>query len=163
MLPDARPGVACSCQHEGMTVSSAPLIGRDADVARLDDALERARSGSPGFALLRGEAGMGKNRLVGRVRRPPGRRRDRRRGQCVDLGEVSAPHAPITSVLRAVVGALGLEFAREVTGPALAALTELTPEGGSDPAPSAEPARPSCTRRSPCCSSRPRASVPSSS
>ena len=64
MLPGARPGVACSCQHEGMTVSSAPLIGRDADVARLDDALERARSGSPVFALLRGEAGMGKSRLV---------------------------------------------------------------------------------------------------
>lgn len=64
MLPDARPGVACSCQHEGMTVSSAPLIGRDADVARLDDALERARSGSPVFARLRGEAGMGKSRLV---------------------------------------------------------------------------------------------------
>ncbi|WP_454140802.1 AAA family ATPase [Microbacterium lacticum] len=38
-------------------------------------------------------------------------------------------------MLRAVVGALGLEFAREAAGPALAALTELTPEGGSDPAP----------------------------
>ena len=163
MLPGARPGVACSCQHEGMTVSSAPLIGRDADVARLDDALERARSGSPVFALLRGEAGMGKSRLVDAFADRLGDDAIVARGQCVDLGDVSAPHAPITSVLRAVVGALGLEFAREAAAPALAALTELTPEGGSDPAPSAEPARPSCTRRSPCCSSRPRASVPSSS
>lgn len=58
MLPDARPGVACSCQHEGMTVSSASLIGRDADVARLDDALERARSGSPATTTSAPEADL---------------------------------------------------------------------------------------------------------
>ena len=42
-------------------------------------------------------------------------------------------------MLRAVVGALGLDFAREAAGPALAALAallpELAPEGGSNPAP----------------------------
>ena len=70
----------------------------------------------------RGEAGMGKSRLVDAFADRPADDAIVARGQCVDLGAVSAPHAPITSVLRAVVGALGLEFAREAAGPALAAL-----------------------------------------
>jgi tetratricopeptide (TPR) repeat protein len=41
-----------------------PLFGRDADVAALRTAYDRAKAGSGGVLLIEGEAGIGKSRLV---------------------------------------------------------------------------------------------------
>lgn len=42
----------------------APLIGRDAELARLMVTWERARNGAPGVVLIEGEPGEGKTRLL---------------------------------------------------------------------------------------------------
>ena len=51
---------------EGMTAhaSSEILVGREADLAALRDALKRTRSAEPSTVLVGGEAGVGKTRLV---------------------------------------------------------------------------------------------------
>ena len=40
------------------------LVGREGELARLDDAVDRARAGSPTVVLVVGEPGVGKTRLV---------------------------------------------------------------------------------------------------
>jgi DNA-binding SARP family transcriptional activator len=54
-----------------------PMVGRDADLAALRDAWERARSGTPTYAVLTGEPGIGKSRLAAELvaqARPAGAR-----------------------------------------------------------------------------------------
>ena len=48
----------------GQRVSCPVLVGRDAEVARLRAAIERAVAGQPATVLVAGEAGIGKTRLV---------------------------------------------------------------------------------------------------
>jgi len=48
----------------GQRVSCPVLVGRDAEVARLRAAIERAVGGQPATVLIAGEAGIGKTRLV---------------------------------------------------------------------------------------------------
>ena len=45
-------------------LSSPVLVGRDAEVAQLRAALERAAAGRPATVVVAGEAGVGKTRLV---------------------------------------------------------------------------------------------------
>jgi predicted ATPase len=45
-------------------VSSPVLVGRDAEVAQLRAALERAAAGRPAILVVTGEAGVGKTRPV---------------------------------------------------------------------------------------------------
>ena len=53
---------------------SAPLIGRDAELARMLACMDLARGGAAQLVRLVGEAGIGKSRLVRRVHRPNSRR-----------------------------------------------------------------------------------------
>ncbi|WP_170298426.1 helix-turn-helix transcriptional regulator [Agromyces allii] len=119
-----------------MTTSAPAMIGRDADLARLLERLDEVRSGSPFTVIIGGEAGIGKTRLVrefalsldGEVRFVV--------GQCVDLGSVAAPYAPVKAALRALVADVGAERVLDVVGPGRGALTALLPElaasAGSD-------------------------------
>jgi predicted ATPase len=45
-------------------VSSPSFVGRAAELAALRGALERAETGVPGVALVAGESGVGKSRLL---------------------------------------------------------------------------------------------------
>ncbi len=47
--------------------SGRDIVGRDREVAELDGVLERAAAGEPAYALLVGEPGIGKSRLVERL------------------------------------------------------------------------------------------------
>src|SRR4051794_1713019 len=79
---------------------SPAFVGREAELAVLADACDRARAGAPGAVLVGGEAGGGKTRLVGEFA-------DRVHGEalvltggCLQLSTVGFPYAPFTAALR---------------------------------------------------------------
>ncbi len=95
----ADPHVLHRCaKYSSIVVSpSAPLIGRDDELQRLSDALERCTAGTGGVVLVSGEAGIGKTRLVSDVLQ-------RWAGQRVATTATagSAAYAPVADVLRAL-------------------------------------------------------------
>jgi DNA-binding CsgD family transcriptional regulator len=115
-------------------VSSPVFVGRVQEVARLSAALERARSGSPAAVVVAGEAGVGKTRLVGELRR---RAREldvlTLTGGCLDVGEGVVPFAPIVEALRTLTTLLEPAELDRVLGGARAELARLVPElAGAD-------------------------------
>ncbi|QCB95455.1 helix-turn-helix transcriptional regulator [Cellulomonas shaoxiangyii] len=103
---------------------STPFVARSAQVARLTEALGRARAGTPSLVLLGADAGVGKTRLVREVAERAGA--DGARvvtGHCVDLGEIGLPYLPFAEALGAL-HALDPDAVRAVAAarPALARL-----------------------------------------
>ncbi|WP_164863432.1 AAA family ATPase [Agromyces sp. LHK192] len=117
--------------HDGMvttSMSSPEMVGRQADLSWLEGLLEEAREGAPRTVVLGGEAGIGKTRLLREF--ATGLATDVRVlfGQCVDLGEVAAPYAPVKAALRGLVAELGPEAVLEAVGPGRASILALLPE-----------------------------------
>ncbi|TXS46708.1 helix-turn-helix transcriptional regulator [Streptomyces sp. uw30] len=82
------------------TPLSTPLIGRDPELARLSDVLERARGGEARAVLVAGDAGVGKTRVLDEVAGRAGAAgMTVLTGHCVDLGDVGLPYLPFTEVL----------------------------------------------------------------
>lgn len=113
-------------------VRSAVLVGRDAPLRTLSAALEAARGGDGRFVHLRGDAGLGKSRLLREVVA-----RARERGMEVLTGRAvdTASPEPYRPLAEAVVGRLRGRRppdAPELT-PFRAALARIVP-GWSDPA-----------------------------
>ena len=109
-------------------MSAPAMIGRDSDLSRLEERLDGVREGAPFTVIIGGEAGIGKTRLIREFeRRLPA---DVRllAGQCVDLGSVAAPYAPVKTALRTLVAEEGAERVLEAVGPGRAALVALLPE-----------------------------------
>src|SRR5690349_9171452 len=79
-----------------------PIVGRSAELAQLGDALDDARSGRGGIALLVGEPGIGKSRLVEEVAQTAGV--DVAWGRAWEAGG-APPYWPWTQALRAIGGA----------------------------------------------------------
>ncbi|KSW29401.1 helix-turn-helix transcriptional regulator [Cellulomonas sp. B6] len=103
---------------------STPFVARAEQVARLAEALDRARSGAPTLVLLGADAGVGKTRLlrhVGEVVAADGARVVT--GHCVDLGEIGLPYLPFAEALGVLRTAAPETVARAVAArPALARL-----------------------------------------
>src|SRR5215207_5820942 len=111
-----------------VTMSAPAMIGRDSDLSRLEERLDGVRAGAPFTVIIGGEAGIGKTRLIREFeRRLPA---DVRllAGQCVDLGSVAAPYAPVKTALRTLIAEEGAERVLEAVGPGRAALVALLPE-----------------------------------
>jgi len=81
-----------------MSAVSPVLVGRDAEVAALDESWARARDGAPATVLIGGEAGIGKTRLVRQF--SAGVEGEVLYGGCVDLSGGGLPFTPFTSALR---------------------------------------------------------------
>ncbi len=82
-------------------VSSPSFVGRAAELAALRDALERAGTGIAGVALVTGESGVGKSRLLAEL--AAGARDGGAlvlQGDCIELGEGELPYAPVVGALR---------------------------------------------------------------
>ncbi|MCO7221649.1 AAA family ATPase, partial [Klenkia sp. PcliD-1-E] len=78
-----------------------PLVGRDAELARLTEHVERARAGRPSAVLVAGDAGVGKSRLLaatGDLARERGVQV--LTGHCLDMGDVGLPYLPFVDLLR---------------------------------------------------------------
>jgi class 3 adenylate cyclase len=89
---------------EAEAPSEAPLVGRGAELAELDRALEAVSAGAPRSAAILGPAGIGKTRLLGEfVRGAVGRARAVR-CRCTPEGERAALR-PLRDLLASTLGA----------------------------------------------------------
>ena len=127
-------GVGGEWQHERVTTSAPAMIGRDADLAMLNERLAEVRAGAPFTVIIGGEAGIGKTRLIREFE--AGLPDDVRllAGQSVDLGSVAAPYAPVKTALRTLLAEVGAQRMLDAVGPGRAALIALLPELVSDEA-----------------------------
>ncbi|GLY78089.1 helix-turn-helix transcriptional regulator [Actinoallomurus iriomotensis] len=110
-------------------VSCPTLIGRTAELARLDAALAQARDGSSVLLFVSGDAGIGKSRLVETF---TARARENDAivfsGACLDLAEGAAPYAPFVAALRPLADELSGDELAHVLGEARQELGALLPE-----------------------------------
>ncbi|GHH68679.1 LuxR family transcriptional regulator [Streptosporangium violaceochromogenes] len=108
------------------------LFGRSAELDRLAGVLAAAASGVAGVALVGGDAGIGKSRLVAEL---AGRARAGGfavlAGQCVELGD-ALPYLPLADALRGAPEELRAEIdARPVLGGLMTGGADLGPESTS--------------------------------
>lgn len=115
-----------------LIASTADMVGRGAELEQLDDALGRAIAGGAASVLVAGEAGIGKSRLLREFRDRTGDAALVLTGWCLDHGSTPAPYAPLPSILRGALAALGADAAA-AAGPARTALRLLLPELGEGP------------------------------
>ncbi|HEY9308845.1 MAG TPA: AAA family ATPase [Microbacterium sp.] len=133
--------------------SSPRMVGRHTELAALLEAFDAGVGGTPRTVVVRGEAGVGKTRLVQEflalvtadplgARTAPGEGPVVAFGQCVDLGPIGAPFGPIRRVLRDLHAAVGTDALRDAAGSAaaIASLAALVPGIADEPAEPDEPA-----------------------
>jgi DNA-binding CsgD family transcriptional regulator/tetratricopeptide (TPR) repeat protein len=86
----------------GMATGTSPaFIGRARELARLLELLERAASGHPAVALVAGEAGVGKTRLLAELAARASRGGARVLvGGCLQVGDVGLPYVPFIDAFR---------------------------------------------------------------
>ncbi|HEY7146261.1 MAG TPA: ATP-binding protein, partial [Streptosporangiaceae bacterium] len=120
-------------------MQSPVFVGRREEIASLTVLLERAADGEPGFAIVAGEAGVGKTRLVTEL---AGQAADSGftvlAGHCVELGAEGLPLAPLIDALRTLARTTARTELADVLGPARRGLGRLLPE--LDPGGAAEQA-----------------------
>jgi DNA-binding CsgD family transcriptional regulator len=102
------------------------MVGRDDELARLLTLLSDAEAGRSVAALVSGDAGVGKSRLVSEVTRlAEGRGFTVLSGQCAELGD-SVPYLPLADALRGAAQSTGVRDALA----SRPALSRLLPDGG---------------------------------
>jgi DNA-binding CsgD family transcriptional regulator/tetratricopeptide (TPR) repeat protein len=122
-------------------VTAGWFVDRTQELARLHQLLGRAVGGEPLVALVGGEAGVGKTRLVEQLAAAAEGQGVRvLGGGCVPLGEEGLPFAPVVEALRGLVRDLDPAELEVVAGPARQELSRLLPdlawggEAATDPA-----------------------------
>jgi DNA-binding SARP family transcriptional activator/predicted ATPase len=105
-----------------------PLVGRRAELAELERALDRSQGGRGAVVLVAGEPGVGKTRLATElVQRAGVRGVAVAWGRCYE-GEGAPAFWPWTQVLRMLIGDRDAEALRSMVGPAAAELAHVVPE-----------------------------------
>jgi DNA-binding CsgD family transcriptional regulator/tetratricopeptide (TPR) repeat protein len=111
----------------------ATLIGRGADLDALRESFAESLTYQTRTAIVGGEAGIGKTRLIDEFVAGLPEEAVVLRGQSIDLGRDAPPYAPIVASLRALASELGEQAVAEAAGPALHTLGLLVPDvGGGD-------------------------------
>ena len=109
------------------------FVGRSGDLEVLLDAYARAARGEGAVALVGGEAGVGKTRLVGEAAAHARRHGARVLvGQCLDLEEGGLPYAPLVDMLRTLDRDLTPEEGSATLGPLRAFLGRAAEAGTPD-------------------------------
>ena len=105
------------------------LVGRGAEEARLDAALEAAVAGRGTTVIVGGEAGIGKTRLVGRmVATARERGATVLSGACLAAGSGAIPYAPFVEALRELTRSVEPGRLAALLGPARNEIARLLPE-----------------------------------
>jgi predicted ATPase len=116
------------------SVVSPVFVGRQEEIASLTALLDRVQRSEPAFALIGGEAGVGKTRLLGELAAQAGRAGFTvLLGHCIELGAEGLPLAPVVDALRALTRAIPADELAQVVGPAAPGLARLLPELSPDP------------------------------
>ncbi|MFD8497328.1 AAA family ATPase [Amycolatopsis sp. NPDC059657] len=111
------------------------FVERDRELGELHSAFEQAREGAPVTVIVAGDAGVGKSSLIGRFAATLGDAARVLRGGCLDLGADGLAFAPFTSMLRDLVGELGVAAVHELLpGSVAGELGRLLPVLGVPPA-----------------------------
>ena len=109
-----------------LRVPAGRMVGRDDELGRLLTLLDDAQAGRSVAALVSGDAGVGKSRLVSEVTRlAEGRGFTVLSGQCAELGD-SVPYLPLADALRGAAQPTGVRDALS----SRPALGRLLPESG---------------------------------
>jgi class 3 adenylate cyclase len=93
----------------GVAGLRSPMIGRDAELARLEQAFGVARAGQGRFACILGEPGMGKSRLLDELQVRVERAEPSVRwveGRCLSYGE-TMPYHLLLDLVRSMIGVPG--------------------------------------------------------
>jgi tetratricopeptide (TPR) repeat protein len=95
---DARTGMASLASAEWRT---GPLVGRDAELARLHERLARAAAGERQLVFVTGEAGIGKTRVVDVFLARVAESGDARiaRGLCIEYRGSGEPYLPVLDAI----------------------------------------------------------------
>ncbi|HEX9624852.1 MAG TPA: ATP-binding protein [Streptosporangiaceae bacterium] len=97
------------------SVVSPIFIGRRDELAAL---MRKAQSGEPAFALISGEAGVGKTRLIGELNAIAAQDGFRVLiGQCLELGAEGLPLAPLADALRTLARSTPPDELADALGP----------------------------------------------
>jgi DNA-binding CsgD family transcriptional regulator/tetratricopeptide (TPR) repeat protein len=108
---------------------SPRFVGRRAELGALRVALARAVDGAGSVAVVEGEAGVGKSRLVAELATEA--RRDGATvlvGECLALGEGELPYGPIITVLRSLARERGTDALAALAAAGHDQLARLLPE-----------------------------------
>lgn len=126
----APPDVGGEWHDESMppSAASAAMVGREAEIAIIRELFGRAVDGMPVAALVEGEAGIGKSRLLREFSAEVAGRADVHVGWCLDLGASRTPFGPLTGILRSIVASMGADRMRDEIGIGVEALGMLLPE-----------------------------------
>src|ERR1700751_5135037 len=110
-------------------MSTGRMVGRARELGRLLTLLDEAEAARTVAALVSGDAGVGKTRLIGEVTRLAAARGFTvLSGQCAELGD-SVPYLPLADALRGPAQSTGVRDALS----SRPALRQLLPEGGESP------------------------------
>jgi DNA-binding CsgD family transcriptional regulator/tetratricopeptide (TPR) repeat protein len=113
----------------GRDLVSPVLVGRRGELDRLRSLLELAVTGRPSVALVAGEAGVGKSRLVQEVARTAtGLGMSVLSGGCVELGGEGVSLAPLVEMLRTLSRSTPPDELDRLLGPARREFARLLPE-----------------------------------
>ncbi len=122
-----------------LRISGDRLVGRDGELRRLLDLLDDAAEGHPTHALISGDAGVGKTRLVSEL---AARAADRHftvlSGRCAELGE-SIPYLPLADALRDATSGPDPDQSLQEAIAARPVLGQLLPDQGVSPPPADVP------------------------
>ncbi len=114
--------------------TSPVFVGRDAELALLERALDVAAGGTAATVLVGAESGAGKSRLIREFAAKAADRALVLTGGCVAVSAAALPYAPVTAVLRKLVRSRGaVAVAALLPGNQAAELGVLLPEFGEQP------------------------------
>jgi DNA-binding CsgD family transcriptional regulator len=124
-----------------MSISSTRFVGRAEELARLEEALSAVASGTRRVALVAGEAGVGKTRLIEEFSsRARGEGAVATLGGCVDVSG-GLPFAPFAEAFRRVLRSSEPELRDRWFPPAVRAeMARLVPDVGPDDEPAGDAA-----------------------
>jgi DNA-binding NarL/FixJ family response regulator len=128
------------------TATSPVFVGRATELDRLLAVLERAESGRPAVALVAGDAGVGKTRLLTELAGRAGQRGARVLvGGCMEVGDVGLPYVPFVDAFRELGSRPGeAELAAPLIAavPGLGRLLPMPGEGQAEARPAVAPSGP---------------------